>query len=86
MSPMVTTNQKLITDTQKPKEMNRNIPLKKIIKSQGKKIKENMWEQRKNTKQPENKEMTISTYIYTFIVNGLRAWKKDMEWLIGFKK
>ena len=82
----ITTNQKPTTDTQKPKEMNRNIPLKKIIKSQGKKIKENMWEQRKNTKQPENKEMTISTYIYTFIVNGLRAWKKDMEWLIGFKK
>lgn len=33
-------NQKPTTDTQKPKEMTRNIPLKKMIKSQGKKIKE----------------------------------------------
>ena len=40
MNFMVDTNQKPTTDTQKPKEMNRNIPLKKIIKSQGKKIKE----------------------------------------------
>ena len=37
---IITMNQKPKTDTQKPKEMTRNIPLKKMIKSQGKKIKE----------------------------------------------
>ena len=41
---------------------------------------------RTKKKKTENEEMTISTYIYTFIVNGLCASKKDMEWLIGFKK
>lgn len=45
----ITTNQKPTTDTQKPKEMNRNIPLKKIIKSQGKKIKEKCENKEKNT-------------------------------------
>ena len=40
MNPMVTTNQKPRVDTQNKKETNTGIPLMKVIKSQGKKLKE----------------------------------------------
>lgn len=63
--------------------MNRNIPLKKIIKSQGKKIKENVRTKKKykTTRKWGNDNSTL----YIPLSMDWHAWKKDMEWLIGFK-
>ena len=53
INPMVTTDQKPIINTHKKREMNPNIALKIVIKSQGKTLKEE--ETKKNyTKQLKN--------------------------------
>lgn len=50
---MANTNQNPIIDTQRLKERNTNIPLKKVIKPQGKKQKEE--QERRTTKTIRNK-------------------------------
>ena len=60
MNLMVTTNQKPTTDTQKKRERNTSIPLKKIIETQKKKLKEEKEKKYRYNQKTSNKT-AIST-------------------------
>ena len=88
MNLMVTTNQISIIDINKEREMNPNITLKIVIKSERKWAKE----ERRNYKEPQKtsktiNKMALSTYLsnITLNVNGVMLQSKDIEWLNGYK-
>ena len=55
MKPIVTINQNLQQKHKNPREKNTSIPLKKIMKPQGKKLKEEGKNREELQKEPENK-------------------------------
>ena len=73
INPTVTTDQKPIINTHKKREMNPNIALKIVIKTEGKRVKKKQKELQVNLRIIN--KMAVSTYlsVITLTVNNLNA-------------
>ena len=89
MNSMGNTNQKPPRYTQKLKRKKHKYNPKKIIKPQGKSLKEQQKNREELQNQSEtNNKMAISTYLSIISLNikGLKYFIKDMQWLTGLMR